>query len=247
MWIDLAPFIKPALQFSGGKDSLACLLMLREAGQLEQVSVYWVNTLDGCPETLAIVDWARSLVPDLIEIRSDARAWRQVFGDPSDLVPASSHFLGVAYGMSDRQLVGRFDCCFHNLMRPMHERMLADGVDAVIRGTKLCDTGRVPHEGAAGEYEVILPIKNWSHEEVFAYLASRGAPANPIYEHFAGISAPECMSCTAWWDDGKAGYLAKRHPGRVGEYRANLSEIKALLQSHLADLESELEVCDGLG
>ena len=236
---DLARFRKPALQFSGGKDSLACLYLLRD--QLDRLPVYWLNAGDGCPETLAVIDQVRAWVPNFIEVRSDARAWRREHGDPSDLVPAKAHVLGVAYGMSTARLMGRFDCCYSNLMAPMHARMVADGVDAVIRGTKVADTGVVPAEGPTPWYEVVLPIRNWSHAKVFAYLEAVGAPVNPIYEHFTGISAPECMSCTAWWDDGKAAYFKARHPERLSEYRADLKAIKAALQSHLADLETELK------
>lgn len=236
-----------ALQFSGGKDSLACLLLLRDAGMLDAVTVYWLNTLDGCPETLGIVAWARAFIPHFVEVRQDAPAWRREFGDPVDLVPASAHALGVAYGLGQRKLVNRFDCCWHNLMVPMHTRMLADRVDLVIRGTKVADTGAVPAEGPQPDYDILLPLRDWSHQQVFDFLDARGAPSNPIYEHASGISAPECMTCTAWWDDGKAAYLRARHPGRLSEYRASLAQVRGALRAHLADLDRELEVCDGMG
>lgn len=243
--IDL--YARPALQFSGGKDSLACLLLLKEAGLLDRVTVYWLNTMDGCPETLDVVEWARGWVPHFVEIQHDARAWRRQFGDPTDVLPASAHTLGVAYGMGERQLVNRFDCCWHNLMVPMHQRMLDDGVDLVIRGTKLADTGKVPADGHQPDYDLLLPLRDWSHAQVFEFLALRGAPVNGIYEFAKGVSAPECLSCTAWWDDGKAAYLRARHPGRMAEYRASLAQVRRALRAHLDDLDRELEVCDGMG
>lgn len=243
----LFAYARPALHFSGGKDSLACLLMLRDAGALDRVRVYWLNTQDACPETLAIIEWARAWVPHFIEVRSDARAWRAQYGDPSDIVPASSHVLGVAYGLSDTRRVNRFDCCWFNLMLPMHERMLADDVDAVIRGTKLADTGRLPAEGRTADYDILLPLRDWSHAQVFEYLTERDAPVNPIYDVTRGASAPECLSCTAWWDDGKAWYLRTRHPERLPEYRISLESMRSALRSHLDDLERELnEVNYGL-
>lgn len=234
------PFRRPALQFSGGKDSLACLLLLRNAGLLGQVPVYWLNTMDGCPETLAVVEWARQWVPAFIEVQQDAKAWRAQHGDPSDLVPASAHPLGLAYGLGDLKLVGRFECCWSNLMKPMHERMLADRIDLVIRGTKLADTGKIPAEGPTGVYDVLLPIRDWPHDQVFAFLREQGAPLNLIYEHTKGMSAPECLSCTAWWDDGKAAYLKALHPDRLGEYRVALGRVRQALQTHLQDLQNEL-------
>lgn len=236
--IDLTSYRRPALHFSGGKDSLACLYLLRD--QLDKLAVYWVNTGDQCPETASVVEAVRGWIPNFIEVGTDSRAWRAQHGNPTDLAPANSHWLGVAYGLSDSPLVNRFDCCFHNLMRPMHERMIADGVDAVIRGTKLADTGRIPHEGPTGDYDVILPIKSWSHEQVFEYLRSVGAPVNPIYDHFKAISAPECMTCTAWWDDGKAEYLRVKHPQALPEYRVSLQRIREALKSHLQELDFEI-------
>lgn len=236
--MDLSKYTRVALQFSGGKDSLALLYLLR--GVLDRLTVYHTNTGDQCPETAAVVSQVRQWVPNFVEIRSDVRRWRAENGDPTDLLPASAHTLGVAYGMSSQRLTCRFDCCFNNLMRPMHERMIADGVDAVIRGTKLCDTGRVPAEGATGFYDVLLPLKHWSHQDVFDYLRSVGAPENPIYDTFAGISAPECFSCTAWWDDGKAAYYKALHPEYLPVYRTNLLRIAQNLQEHVAHLHAEL-------
>ena len=231
-------FKKLALQFSGGKDSLACLYLLQD--RLHEITVYWLNTGDGCPETVDLVQHVRTMVPNFVEITTDVKAWRAKHGMPSDIVPANSHYIGSYYGLSGPRLTNRFDCCAENLMRPLHERMIADGVDCVIRGTKKCDTGTVPAEGDTGPYHVVLPIKDWSHQDVFDYLASVDAPYNPLYDFYKGISAPECFGCTAWWEDGKSAYFKALHPERLGEYRANLEEIKAALHTHLADLDFEL-------
>jgi phosphoadenosine phosphosulfate reductase len=238
MMPDFSSFKNPALHFSGGKDSLACLYLLLE--QLNDITVYWCNTGDGCPETLEVVDEVRRWIPNFIEVKSDVVGWRDTHGWPSDLVPAKSHFLGVAYGMCNTKLTNRFDCCYYNLMLPMHERMIADGVDCVIRGTKLCDTGTVPAEGETPHYTVVLPIKDWSHQDVFGYLESVGAPQNAIYNHFKGISAPECLHCTAWWDDNKAAYLRENHPQVLVDYRGRLRDIKTVVDTHLDDLIHEL-------
>lgn len=236
--INLEDYRKPALQFSGGKDSLACLYLLRD--QLDKLTVYWVDAGDGCPETHAVIEAVRPWIPHFVVVKSDSRKWRENNGIPSDVVPSSCHPMGVAYGMGRQRISNKFDCCIHNLMLPMHQRMLADGVDLVIRGTKLADTGVVPADGPTEDYTVCLPIKDWSHEDVFAYLKEVGAPTNPVYDFFKGISAPECLSCTAWWDDGKAAYLKERHPAQYEAYQGSLREIAFEIQKHVGDLVGEL-------
>lgn len=227
-----------ALQFSGGKDSLACLYLFRE--HLDNITVYWLNTGDCCPETLELIEQIKPSIPKFVEIKSDVKSWRITHGIPSDVVPVSSHQIAMSYGITTVRLSNRFDCCYNNLMLPLHTRMLEDGVDCVIRGTKVCDTGKVPAEGNCGDYYVMLPIKDWSHDDVFNYLALVGAPYNKIYDHYKSISAPECFGCTAWWDDGKSAYFKALHPERLTEYRASLEQVKAALKTHLLDLENEL-------
>ncbi|MEG0414228.1 MAG: methyltransferase type 11, partial [Comamonas sp.] len=231
-----------ALHFSGGKDSLACLLLLRPF-VMQGLPVYWVDTGDCIPETREVVEWSRAWVPDFRVVQADVHAWKAVHGMPSDATTAQSSWMGAQYGMTDVKLVGRFDCCWSNLMLPMHERMVADGVEVVIRGTKLADTGKVPAHGQTETYEVLLPLMAWSHAQVFEYLERSGAPVNPVYESFKAISAPECLGCSAWWDDGKAGYLKARHPKRVHEYAVSLQTIRAELMRRVNDLDNELKEC----
>jgi 3'-phosphoadenosine 5'-phosphosulfate sulfotransferase (PAPS reductase)/FAD synthetase len=201
---------KTALQFSGGKDSLALVYLLRP--HWDQITLYHVDTGDLLPEVLEIVAQIEAMVPSFVRIKTDSHEWRERWGYPSDLVPASCSPLGVKIGMSDRRLVDRFDCCAFNIMVPMHERALQDGCTLVIRGTKRADMKRLPAEnGPTGlGYDLWLPLLDWSHEDVFTYLRSVGAPICRVYEH--RVNAPECATCPAWWNEGRAAYLKKYHP-----------------------------------
>lgn len=235
--MDLNKFSNVALHFSGGKDSLALLYMLKP--WLDRITVYSLDTGDRPPETQAVIDEVKAWIPKFVEVRADSKAWRKANGICSDLVPAHSELLGVLYGMSELRLSSRFQCCSANLMLPMHLAMVEDGVDLVIRGTKLTDTGKVPFEGKSPYYEVWLPLKLWTHEMVFSYLVEQGAPQNPIYQYSTG-SSPECLTCTAWWDDGKAKFLKACHPKEYREYRVSLTAIRTALQRSLDELDSEL-------
>ena len=238
MIIKISEYKKPAFHFSGGKDSLACLYLLRD--QLDKIVVYWLDTGDGCTETHAVIDEVRKWIPYFRIVKSDVKRWREINGNPSDLVPARAHEIGVAYGMNGFRLSNRFDCCYCNLMLPMHNRMVEDKVDCVIRGTKLADTGRLPAEGKTEFYDVLLPIRDWSHDDVFRYLDRVGAPRNRIYDHFNAISAPECMGCTAWWDDGKAKYFKAKHTEQYEAYKDNLRKIARAISVSMDELMAEL-------
>lgn len=238
--MNLSQYKKPALQFSGGKDSLACLYLLKD--QLDKIDVYYLSTGDECPETKEVVESVRRWIPRFIEIESNSSKWRAENGLPTDLAPANSHPIGVEYGIGKFVLSNRFDCCFHNIIKPMHDRMVADGVDAVIRGAKTADTGKQQPEGKMAFYDIILPIKDWTHDEVFRYLQEVGAPENQIYGFGNGESLPNCFSCTAWWSDGTMSkYLKALHPDEYAVYLSRLQLIKAVIGEHVASLYAELD------
>ena len=231
---------RTALAFSGGKDSQACLELLRP--NWGALTVYWLNTGDALPETEEVVRRAQAEVPHFVEVKTDVRAWRRQHGDPVDLVPVTAEPIGMMYGMSGRGLVSRFACCFHNLMLPLHECLLRDEVEVVIRGTKLADTGQVPHDGPSDVYDVFLPLLNWSHDDVFSFLNQRGIATSAVYSQLdeMHISAPECLHCTAWWDDNKASYLKRAHPEVHQEYVVALTAVRAELQRHIKNLDHEI-------
>jgi phosphoadenosine phosphosulfate reductase len=227
-----------ALHFSGGKDSLAVVYLLRP--HWDRLALYHVDTGDLLPEMREIVAGVEAMVPDFRRIETDAKAWTETVGLPSDLVPTTSTPMGLSIGASTRRIVDRFDCCAANLMVPMHRRMIEDGVPLVIRGTKRADLARLPHEG--GEtgvgYELWLPLLNWSHDDVFTYLRSVGAPICRVYEH--KVNAPECATCPAWWSEGRAAYLRKHHPDLYGAYRTKIAAVAAEVTPHWNALQGEL-------
>lgn len=227
-----------ALQFSGGKDSLALVYMLQP--YWDRLTLYHVDTGDLLPEVREIVLMVEGMVPNFRRIETHVKDWMKGVALPSDLVPTSSTIAGLAIGSSKRRIVDRYDCCWQNIMLPMHQRMLADGVTLAIRGTKRCDLARLPAESGDTRmgYELWLPLQECSHEWVFAYLHSVGAPICRVYEH--KVNAPECATCPAWWSEGRAEYLKKYHPALYEEYRANLVTLNEEIQPHWAALRHEM-------
>jgi 3'-phosphoadenosine 5'-phosphosulfate sulfotransferase (PAPS reductase)/FAD synthetase len=227
-----------ALQFSGGKDSLALVYLLRP--HWDKLTIYHVDTGDLLPEVREIVDMVAGMVPNFRRIETNSTRSMATVGYPTDLMPFSSTTLGLAMGMSRQRLVDRFDCCAINLMKPMHDRMVADRVPLVIRGTKRCDTARMAAESGDTSlgYELWLPLQDWSHDEVFEYLRAMDAPICRVYEH--KVNAPECATCTAWWSEGRTEYLKKYHPDLYQIYRAKLAVVAAEVTPHWNALQEEM-------
>src|SRR4051794_2827006 len=105
-----------ALQFSGGKDSLAMLLM-RE--HWDKLTVYWVKTGDAFPETIALVESVRALAAHFVEIAGNQPQVIAQFGIPTDLLPASATSIGLSgCGRDDGLMQDRYSCCMRTIMLP---------------------------------------------------------------------------------------------------------------------------------
>lgn len=227
-----------ALHFSGGKDSLALVYLLRP--QWDKLTLYHLDAGDLLPEVREIVASVEAMVPRFVRVNTDSSKWMTAHGLPSDLVPTSSSAMGLMIGASTLPIVDRFTCCISNIMAPMHRRMLEDGHRLVIRGTKRADLARMPHENGdtGGGYELWLPLLDWSHDDVFAYLHSVDAPICRVYEH--KVQSPECATCPAWWSEGRTAYLRKHHPELFEAYRRKLAAVAAEIAPHWRALTEEL-------
>lgn len=89
----LARHDRIALQLSGGRDSIACLYLMRP--WLDRITVYWLNTGAAFPETLAVIEQMRAWVPHFVEIDGDQPGHVARHGIPSDLVPSSHTPIGL--------------------------------------------------------------------------------------------------------------------------------------------------------
>ncbi|MBR0651988.1 phosphoadenosine phosphosulfate reductase family protein [Roseomonas terrae] len=218
---------RPAAAFSGGKDSLAVVYLLREAGLLDRVTLYHLDTGDLLPEVREIVDHVKAFAPRFVHLQGDVLGWIERNGAPSDLVPGNGR---EPPGTGPGSIVQRYACCYANLMLPLWERIAADGVDLLFRGTRRDDLPRLPADDGAilpGGMLLRLPLREWKAEDVFRYLRSVGAPIARLYHH--KTQSPECARCTAWWHESRAAYLRQFYPDLFADYRKRLAPIASAL------------------
>jgi 3'-phosphoadenosine 5'-phosphosulfate sulfotransferase (PAPS reductase)/FAD synthetase len=241
--LDISPLLrhdKVACSFSGGKDSLACVYLLRE--YLDDITIYHLDTGDLLPEMCESVARVEAFAPHFVRINTDVTAWIAAHGLPTDLLPFSAHPVGVLMGQASAKLVSRYECCWNNIMWPLFERMRDDGNTLLIRGTKRIDMPRLPKASGdtEGAVEFWYPIQEWSSEQVFAYLRDQGAPLPRFYDYV--VNSSDCARCSAYWGEGRAAYLKKYHPELWAEYDARLQVVIDAIAPSLALLRHEAGV-----
>jgi 3'-phosphoadenosine 5'-phosphosulfate sulfotransferase (PAPS reductase)/FAD synthetase/precorrin-6B methylase 2 len=233
-----------AFQFSGGRDSTAALYALRDFWP--QIRVYHVDTGDQFPETRAVVAQVEQALAEagveLIRIVTDVKGNHQYAGYPTDLIPVDNTALGQMVSGAPLRLQGRYDCCAANLMNPLHARMQLDGMTLLIRGQRADEYASAPLRSGevADGFEVLYPIEDWSADTVMTFLRFLELPVAPFYAA-STRRAPECMGCTAWWDEGRAAYMRAHHPNEHKVFIQRMADIRRDIDRSLSWLNTETE------
>jgi phosphoadenosine phosphosulfate reductase len=229
-----------AFQLSGGRDSVAALHMMRE--WIPRMTVYFADLGDSFPETLEVINQLEQRFGFTSQrVTSDSKRWRSEHGDPTDVLPVAATPFGRMLGGGTTKLCSAYECCAYNKMIPMHQRMLADGITCIVRGVRHGDYVSPPtQDGSLVEgFEFCYPIWSWDAEMVDSYIRANDLPQSPWYKDGA-LSTRECLSCTAYWWDGRQSYMRRHHPQVWQEYRAKLVQIKAALEPDMALLTQQL-------
>lgn len=234
-----------AFQLSGGKDSVAALYLLRDSWHL--FTVYYCDSGDAPQETLDVVGYIAAQVPSFARIQGQVAQVKATYGLPTDLLPWSSapaahhHNSGYTPLMQDRVA-----CCSRSVMKPLHDRMVADEVTLIIRGQKAADgfKGRFKSGDVVDGIELLYPVETWSDDMCLEAMMASGVPM-PRYYALGLKHSGDCATCTAWCEPGKAAYLAEYHPIKFAAYNRGMREIAAAIAPSLMNFEHELEACHG--
>lgn len=218
-----------ALAFSGGKDSLACLFL--NADRLAEITVIWVNPGKNYPEALEVIETARAMCPNFVEVRSDRDGQNAAHGIPSDVVPIDYTTLGmVITGEKPVKVQSYLQCCNENVSRPLMDKCKELGITELIRGQRI-DEG---HKSPARDGDVIegivfrQPIERWTAEQVLEFVRRH----IELPEHFKlSHSSLDCYDCTAYTQDTADRIIwARKHPELSAEYQARLTALLSAIE-----------------
>ena len=226
-----------ALSLSGGKDSLACLYLLKPWWNV--LRVYWCNSGDAFPEVVAFMKGVREQVPHFTEVIGRQPEMHAQDGWPSDVVPVlHMNESSTIFGPTKFKVQPRVSCCFRSVMWPTYQQMVADRITCCIRGRRREEEDRtaiVSGQVTIDGMEIVFPIFDWSSSDVYAYLRKQGVAMPSFYTW--GDTSVDCMHCTAYWGGRHADYLAAEHPEAFTEYKRRLDLIKQAISDQMQKCE----------
>lgn len=212
-----------ALAFSGGKDSMACLHLLRDS---LDCAIY-VDTGFSYPETLELVSYANSIVPVHI-VKSE----RNGEGLPSDIVPIDWTTLGQQIaGKKSVKVQSYLGCCYESISAPIIKKAQELGVTELVYGQRNDENRKAPSRDGDVVFGMIRrhPIENWTADEVVAYLATKmEIPAHYAIKH----SSLDCYDCTAYRKDStdRIEWMRAEHPDLYQRYASRATLLDSALK-----------------
>jgi 3'-phosphoadenosine 5'-phosphosulfate sulfotransferase (PAPS reductase)/FAD synthetase len=226
------PMALTALAFSGGKDAMACLHLMRD--QLD--CAIHVDTGMYLPETRQCVNYAASLVPMHI-VTTDRKGQNEREGFPADVVPIDWTGTGQEFRTKKPVTIQSYlGCCFENRMGPLWEKAKSLGVTRLVSGTRSQDGGNPAiHNGLTFDgIERIHPIEGWTDQEVLEYLETKMAVPDHYYQ-VVNQSSLDCYDCTAFRlkSQDRIAWMRTQHTEAYAQYKVRMDAVDAAVADAL--------------
>jgi phosphoadenosine phosphosulfate reductase len=219
-----------ALAFSGGKDSMACLHLMRDT---LDCAIY-VDTGFAYPETQSLVAYAETMV-HVHTVQADRAAQNAQYGLPADVVPINWTAMGQQMTSRKPVMVQSYlQCCWENIAVPLTEKAKALGVTHLVSGQRM-EEG---HKSTSRHGDVVdglvrlYPIHDWTTAQVLAYLATQMT----VPDHYCiAHSSLDCYDCTAFAKDSqdRVAWTKARYPAFYAAYAARNNAVLHAIQEAL--------------
>lgn len=234
---------KVALMFSGGRDSIACLHLLKD--HLDKVLVIWVNMGANFPEIIDLMAGVRQLVPNFLEIQTNQPDDIEANGYPVDVLPISYTTFGQSCTSNKAiKLQSFLDCCNKNFWAPCHSKVKELGITGIIRGQRNEDSIKGPIRSGYIEdgIEYLFPIEDWSEQQLITYLMEQGVPVDERMS--MAHSSLDCWNCTAYLESSsdRMAYVKKHHYEKFKEVVKILTKIDSAVKEETNHLQKVLEI-----
>lgn len=219
------------LALSGGKDSLACLHLLR--AELE--AAIYVDTGHAYPDTHAMIDYAKTLLPVHV-VSVDLEAQQARAGYPSDVVPVYWTVDGEQLSTPKPYRVQpSFLCCYANLAQPLFAEARRLQATHLVFGQRRDETYRATTcDGALVDGLIrVHPIEDWTTAQVLAYLETQMSV--PPYFYTIGHSSLDCYDCTGYHHDSqdRRAWMQVRYPAYYAAYETKRRAVHDAIQTAL--------------
>lgn len=217
-----------ALAFSGGKDSMACLHLLRD----ELDCLIHVDTGFSYPETRALVNEASKMVMTYI-VHSKREAQNALEGLPADVVPIDWTRFGQQFsGIKEVTIQSYLGCCFENINRPLWHEALKLGVTHLYFGQRADESKIAPWRDGTIINGILRlhPINGWTAQQVMDFLATKmSVPPHYLIEH----SSLDCYDCTAYraHSHDRVAWTKERYPIFHQAYETRRSALDGALRT----------------
>ena len=226
------------LQFSGGKDSLACLVALEP--WWPKIVVAWGNRGADYPETHQVINQVRYLPVEFVDVRPPIphELSMQAHGQPVDLVPLRNvedvaNLTGQP--IPGPRLQSYMACCNRLLWQPLQRFCEEYGATLIVRGQRNAEGMRSPVRSGdvINGVEYLLPIEDMTDKQVVSFLEAHGWPL-PEHYLYTGKSL-DCWSCTAYLHESqdRLAYTREFHPDL---WRRLVPRLRAVQHAALAEL-----------
>ena len=191
------------LQFSGGIDSLACLILLQDIPNLQVVSI---STDGAYSERKDYLRKVQKTFSHLAFHQMHTARYLNLFGLPVDVVPIRWTKLGVLLNNTGNapRYQDSYSCCARAIWEPLDELCRELKATTIFRGVRNNDMQKalVKDGDVVNGVKYHFPIHDWTRERVFSFVKEHASEL--IAESYlkGEETSRDCIDCTAYlWEN----------------------------------------------